>query len=91
MLRRVDRRLTVYFEPRKGCWVIAERTRRIHNEGTLNGKPLQRMGPRATRIFYLQGLGSRVIDYLRRVDMSRFKTVKEMVAALDIDSAEVAA
>ena len=68
--------------------MIAERTRRIHNEGTLNGRPFQRMGDRFTRIFYLQGLGSRVIDYLRRVDMSRFKSVKEMVAGLDIDEAE---
>jgi len=88
MLRRVDRRLAVYFNDRKGCWVIAERTRRIHNEGTLNGRPFQRMGDRFTRIFYLQGLGSRVIDYLRRVDMSRFKSVQEMVAGLDIDEAE---
>ncbi len=88
MLRRVDRRLTVYHDDRKGCWVLAERTRRIHNEGTLNGKPFQRMGDRLTRIFYLQGLGSRVIDWLRRADMSRFKSVKEMVAGLDLDDAE---
>lgn len=88
MLRRVDRRLAVYFEPQKGCWVIAERTRRIHNEGILDGKPFQRIGPRLTRIFYLQGLGSRVIDWLRRLDMSRFRSVEQMVKELEMDSGE---
>lgn len=90
-LRRIDRRLTIYWNDRKGTWEIAERTRRIFVEGMHNGKPIQKLGDRWNRILYVKDVGSKILEFIKRIDMSRFENTQQMIDELEIDASEAPA
>ena len=85
-LKRIDRSLTVYWDSRKAVWVIAERARRVFDMGLHNGLPIQTMGDRFHRVLYVKDFGSKILDYLRRVQCNQFETVQQMVDKLDLDA-----
>lgn len=85
-LKAVDRRLDVFWHDGLERWVITERVPRAVFVGARSDMALYHIRGRGDRVFIIEDLGSRILDFLRRNDMTRFGTVEEMVKALDLDA-----
>ena len=86
-LKAIDRRLSVAWHDGMSRWVISERVPRVSFVGNFDGAALHAMRGRGERVLILDDLGTQVLDYLRRLDMTRYGSVAEMVKALDLDGA----
>jgi len=87
-LRAIDHRLRVRWLPAQRRWMITERVPGAVFCGLLGSVPLYRVSQQEQRVVFCEELGSRVLDWVRRVDMSRFQTQDDMIKRLNVDESD---
>ena len=84
-LRAIDPRLTVVWKPSLQRWMVGERLRWAVSVGIHEQGQIYRIKDHVTRIFLAEDLGTRVLEWARRLRISRFNSVEHMVKDLKID------
>jgi hypothetical protein len=87
-LKAIDRRLTAEWKEGLERWVIAERVRWGVFSGIHEGQSLYYVKTRTPRVFYVEELGTHVLEWLRRADMRRFKTIDQMEEELEMNKSD---
>ena len=81
-LKAINPYFGVEWDGRKNTWAITEGVRHV----TVAGAGIFVMRRRHEPALRFKGLGSRVLEYVRRNNPRRFSSVKNMVDGLGIDS-----
>ena len=85
-LKALSPRLTVTWRPEKQRWLIEEAVPWAVHIGWADGSELYRIGRRGQRVVWAKELGGRVLEWIRRVDVTRFSNQAEMMKKLDMES-----
>ena len=83
-LKAIDRRLTVHWHEAKERWVVAEMVPWMNYVGVSGGASLYRALPHPQRVVFAAELGSGVLEWVRRLQMSRFDGVEHMETSLNL-------
>lgn len=87
-LRAINRKLRVRWEIYKNMWVIEESVPWAVDKGRFGAGRFYSGKRHWMRVVYAQDLGSRILDYVRRVDMRRFSSMERMIEELEIDKSD---
>lgn len=69
-----------------GRWMVGERLRwSVFTGFGPDGSPVYHVRSRLVRVIFAEELGSRVLDWLRRLRINRFDTVDQMDDELDME------
>jgi len=53
--------------------------------GRMDGAEIYRVKPRGQRVVWAEQLGSKVLEWIRRVKISRFQSIEQLKKELDVD------
>lgn len=84
-LKALSPHFDVKWDERRQKWAILEWVRWSTYVSDIDGAPVLRRHRRPMPALYVAGLGSRVIEWVRRNDPRRFRSMREMIDKLDID------
>ena len=87
-LRALNPHFSVKWDARGKVWMVQESVRHSTQVATLQGAPVFRIHRRPETALRFADLGSRLLDYVRRNDPRRYRSVEQMVNKLRIDEGE---
>lgn len=84
-LKAVNPHFSVEWDAAQGLWAIKESVRHSTLVTSVEGAPVYRIHRRPETALRFAGIGSKLLDYVRRNDPRRYRSVEQMVAKLRID------
>lgn len=84
-LKGINPNFSVSWRENRGKWAIMEGVRTSVHVGNINGSPVYKISRRPEPALFVSSLGSKVLDYVQRNDPRKYKSLQEMIDALDID------
>ena len=87
-LRAISPRLTVEWKPEKQRWLISEAVPWAVRLGRTDGADLYRIVQRGQRVVWAEELGSKILEWIRRVKISRFTSKDQLMKELDVESSD---
>jgi hypothetical protein len=85
-LRELNPHFIVRWDFSRGRWAIMEAVRDCRHVAYHKGAAVYRLHRRPEPSLFFQGLGSKVLEYVRKNDPRRFRSVQQMVDELKIDT-----
>ena len=87
-LREFDKCLCVFFNPGPKKWEIAQIVRWPRYEGEWEGKKIYSIAETRKKVMWVDGLGSKVFEWLKEQRLERFKNYRDMMEKLKIQGYE---
>ncbi len=84
-LKALNPHFTVAWDEAQGLWAVRESVRSSALISEIDGAPVYRIKRRPETALRFAGLGSRLLDHVRRNDPRRYSSVQQMVKKLRID------
>lgn len=84
-LKAVNAHFTVEWDAAQGLWAVKESVRHSTLAAVVEGAPVYRIRRRPETALRFAELGSKLLDYVRRNDPRRYRSVEQMVKQLRID------
>lgn len=84
-LRSLNPHFSVEWDQTQGLWAVKEAVRHSSLVSSLGGAPVYRVRRRPETALRFAGLGSRLLDHVRRNDPRRYRSVEHMIKKLRID------
>lgn len=84
-LKEINPRFGIAWDDTRKMWTITEEVRRVEQVAEVDGAPVFKMHRRAETALRFKGLGSKMLDYVRRNDPRKYRSVVQMVEKLGID------
>lgn len=84
-LKALNPHFSVEWDSQHKLWAVKEAVRHSSLVASLEGAPVYRIGRRPETALRFADVGSRLLDYVRRNDPRRYRSVEQMIKKLRID------